>query len=117
MKSGLYALAGASATASAAACANRFDEPMTNVSNVYFGFRPSTRRGSQLEFGRGRPLVLAPNLDRTGARRRATSRADVSRSERKCSSIQSRVKSFGTSERRARRREIAAAATSPNHVV
>ena len=37
MKSGLYACAGASAIASAAACANRFDEPITNESNVYFG--------------------------------------------------------------------------------
>src|SRR5439155_163177 len=37
MNSGLYALAGDSATATAAACANRFDEPMTNVSNMYFG--------------------------------------------------------------------------------
>src|SRR5947207_2692056 len=37
MNSGLYALAGDSATATEAACANRFDEPMTNVSNVYFG--------------------------------------------------------------------------------
>ena len=34
--SGLYARAGASATATAAACANRFDAPMTNVSKVYF---------------------------------------------------------------------------------
>src|SRR6185437_3485932 len=34
--SGLYALAGASDTATAAACANRFDAPMTKVSNVYF---------------------------------------------------------------------------------
>ena len=32
MNSGLYALAGASATALAAACANRFEEPITNVS-------------------------------------------------------------------------------------
>src|SRR5256885_9538163 len=37
MNSGLYALAGDSATATEAACANRFDEPMTNVSNMYFG--------------------------------------------------------------------------------
>src|SRR5258707_4364781 len=37
MKSGLYALAGDSATATEAACANRFEEPMTNVSNMYFG--------------------------------------------------------------------------------
>ena len=32
MNSGLYAFAGASATAFAAACANRLDEPITNVS-------------------------------------------------------------------------------------
>src|SRR5690349_6992364 len=37
MNSGLYALAGDSATATDAACANRLDEPMTNVSKVYFG--------------------------------------------------------------------------------
>src|SRR4029453_1963518 len=37
MNSGLYAFAGDSATATEAACANRFDEPMTNVSNVYLG--------------------------------------------------------------------------------
>src|SRR5437870_436693 len=37
MNSGLYAFAGDSATATAAACANRLDEPMTNVSNVYLG--------------------------------------------------------------------------------
>src|SRR5918993_590194 len=37
MKSGLYACAGASATASAAAWAKRLDDPMTNRSNVYFG--------------------------------------------------------------------------------
>ena len=29
-------MAGASATATAAACANRLLDPMTNVSNVYF---------------------------------------------------------------------------------
>src|SRR4026209_194669 len=43
MNSGLYALAGASATATAAACANRLPEPMTKVSKVYFGF---SRAGS-----------------------------------------------------------------------
>jgi len=40
-------LAGASATATAAACANRLLEPMTNVSNVYLEFSrvpPSLRR-------------------------------------------------------------------------
>ncbi|GGK61078.1 hypothetical protein Ppa06_24970 [Planomonospora parontospora subsp. parontospora] len=38
MNSGLYALAGASATATAAAYAKRLLEPMTKVSKVYFGF-------------------------------------------------------------------------------
>src|ERR1700761_4159923 len=38
MNSGLYALAGASATATAAACANRLLEPMTKVSKRYLGF-------------------------------------------------------------------------------
>ena len=37
IRSGLYAWPGASATASAAACEKRLDEPMTNDSNVYFG--------------------------------------------------------------------------------
>src|ERR1035437_4754367 len=37
MNSGLYALAGASATATAAACAKRLLEPITNVSKVYLG--------------------------------------------------------------------------------
>ena len=40
MKSGLYACAGASATASAAACAKRLDEPMTKESKVYFVLKP-----------------------------------------------------------------------------
>ena len=43
MNSGLYARAGASATATAAACVNRLLEPMTNVSNVYLGFRRASR--------------------------------------------------------------------------
>jgi hypothetical protein len=40
MKSGLYACAGASATASAAAWANRFDDPMTKESKVYLALNP-----------------------------------------------------------------------------
>ena len=54
MNSGLYALAGDSATATAAAWANRLDEPMTNVSNMYFGLSrlppvsaPGSRRSSR----------------------------------------------------------------------
>ncbi|CAM5626347.1 hypothetical protein SGLAM104S_06616 [Streptomyces glaucescens] len=37
MKSGLYAFAGASATATAAAWAKRFDAPITKVSKRYLG--------------------------------------------------------------------------------
>src|SRR3990167_8453674 len=40
MKSGLYDRDGASATARQAACANWFDGPPMNVSNVYRGLRP-----------------------------------------------------------------------------
>ena len=48
MKSGLYAWAGASAIASAAAWAKRFDEPITNESNVYFGLiADAARRGGR----------------------------------------------------------------------
>src|SRR5215211_9055599 len=49
MNSVLYDLAGASATATAAAWANRFDEPMTNRSKVYLGVsrgRSATGRGT-----------------------------------------------------------------------
>src|SRR2546428_6956722 len=49
MNSGLYAFAGASATATAAAWANRLLDPMTNVSNVYFGL---SRAGSARPDGR-----------------------------------------------------------------
>src|SRR3954467_13422054 len=51
MKSGLYACAGASATASAAAWAKRFDEPITKESNVYLGLIPP---GSAAGSGGGR---------------------------------------------------------------
>ena len=54
MNSGLYALAGDSATATAAAWANRLDEPMTNVSNVYFGLS----RLPPSPAGRGRVLAV-----------------------------------------------------------
>jgi hypothetical protein len=43
MNSGLYAFAGDSATATAAACAKRLLAPMTKVSKVYFWF---SRAGS-----------------------------------------------------------------------
>ena len=43
-RSGLYWREVWSATRSAAACARRFDEPVTKFSNVYAGFRPPARR-------------------------------------------------------------------------
>jgi hypothetical protein len=51
MNSGLYALAGASATATAAAWAKRLDPPITKVSKPYFGLR----RESPREGDAGRP--------------------------------------------------------------
>src|SRR5215469_4564926 len=53
MNSGLYAFAGASATATAAACANRLLDPITNVSKVYFGL-------SLVSPGLGWPAAAAP---------------------------------------------------------
>src|SRR5689334_21960399 len=49
MSSGLYARPGASAAATAAACAKRFDEPITKLSKTYFGF---SRVSSTLPTGR-----------------------------------------------------------------
>ncbi len=81
MNSGLYALAGDSATATAAAWANRLDEPMTNVSNMYFGFSrlpvsPGLPRSSRCWAtwppgrlplsGRCRPGPLSGPLDGSG---------------------------------------------------
>ena len=117
MKSGLYACAGASATASAAAWAKRFDEPITKRSNVYFGLRPlrSRRRGScpspaqvvarllglpALRGKRGRrPGALAGTVSTVSSTRRSeprVSRTPASTSPRKWFSIHSRVNSFGT---------------------
>src|SRR5580765_2729610 len=102
MKSGLYACAGASATASAAACANRFDEPITNESKVYFGFMPAfgelsseERLGGGATLGRSSGLGLAT----VSAIRRScpvTSRTAAEMKPRKWPSIHSLVKSFGT---------------------
>src|SRR5438876_6394001 len=102
MKSGLYACAGASATASAAACANRFDEPITNRSNVYFGFMPESSAPPPPCFG----ITSAGSGASTGSRsvtdsatRRSwpvTSRTAAPIRPRKWPSIHSRVKSFGT---------------------
>ena len=46
--SGLYARAGASATATAAAWLKRFDAPMTNVSKMYFSFSRVCERAAAL---------------------------------------------------------------------
>ena len=103
MKSGLYAWAGASATASAAACAKRFDEPITKLSNVYFGFVPagssftagaaatSGSVGSGSSATRSAILTSRPSTSRVAARSKP----------RKWLSIHSRVKSLGTTTRNA----------------
>src|SRR4051794_18146191 len=67
MKSGLYALAGASATATAAACANRLEPPMTKLSKLYLGLRRvSERRACSVELGVGTPLAAGAGLDSLG---------------------------------------------------
>ena len=93
MKSGLYACAGASATASAAAWAKRFDEPITKRSNVYFGFRPDSRplrgaaawrrrdlRGAGL--GDGRAASARSLAGRVAHARRGSARGNGPRSTR-----------------------------------
>src|SRR6516165_9815928 len=105
MKSGLYACAGASATASAAAWAKRFDEPMTKSSKVYFGLSstsgesrygisPSRVRGVVGEPGGGGGRSDTPNA--TASSRFVVVNAAFATALRKWPSIQSRVKSFGT---------------------
>ena len=64
-KSGLYARAGASATATAAAWLKRFDAPMTNVSKMYFSFSRVWERARDA-LGGGRARVGGPPL-RPGA--------------------------------------------------
>src|SRR5580765_740658 len=102
MKSGLYACAGASATASAAACAKRFDEPITNESNVYFGFMlapgvpsPAARRGGSSTLGRcsGSESVTVSAIRRWCP---VVSRTAAEMRPRKCPSIHSRVNPLGT---------------------
>src|ERR671936_2425267 len=97
MKSGLYAWAGASATASAAACAKRFDEPMTNESKVYFGLRPLSLC---LRGGAADAAAVSRGWSAMVRRIRRScpvaSRAAALIRPRKCPSIHSRVKSFGT---------------------
>src|SRR5579862_2591706 len=117
MKSGLYACAGASATASAAACAKRFDDPITNESNVYLALKPplSGRLGINRWTGAATPALVSA----AGARvstwssisrpAPVTSRTAAAISSRKCPSIQLRVKSFGT----ARTKRSSSRATPP----
>src|SRR5256714_11091071 len=101
MKSGLYAWAGASATASAAACAKRFDDPITNRSNVYFGFIPESSDPAAACLGAtsGRGMSTGIRSLTDSATRRSwpvTSRTAAPISPRKWPSIHSRVKSLGT---------------------
>src|SRR5918996_5166184 len=118
MKSGLYACAGASATASAAACAKRFDDPMMKRSNVYFGLSgdswtsrsvrlPSRSRSSAiagvLRGGVGAERAGAmeepdhsPTAKETSSSLPSVSRTAVDTKFWKWLSIQLRVKSFGT---------------------
>ena len=98
MKSGLYACAGASATASAAACAKRFDEPITNRSNVYFGLMPGAARAAARRLDeRPRPAVASRSTESWIRRcRPVASRTTARISSTKWPSIHSRVKSFGT---------------------
>ena len=112
MKSGLYACAGASATASAAACANRFDEPITNESKVYLALKPplsgrcvdraARRPGAGGSSGASSsslgPAPSGGSETRSSIGRSApvTSRIAAPIRPRKWPSIQSRVKSFGT---------------------
>ena len=103
MKSGLYAWAGASATASAAACANRFDDPMTKLSNVYFGFAPGcVSCGAVGEVGcctgsTGSAGVSA-TVSATRTSRPSESFVAARSRPRKWFSIHSRVKSFGNDD-------------------
>src|SRR6266498_1730531 len=101
MKSGLYACAGASATARAAACAKRLDEPITNRSNVYFGFIPESMAPPERPFGAsaGAGVAAGSRSVTDSATRRSwpvTSRTAAPIRPRKCPSIHSRVKSLGT---------------------
>src|SRR5918996_2166328 len=121
MRGGLYACAGASATASAAACAKRFDEPITNRSNVYFGFS----RRSPLAWSRllGGSLPTAPassgaprTLSWMRRSRPVTSCVIARIRPRNLPSIHSRVKSFGTATTNASSLSSTPVA-SENHVV
>src|SRR6266511_4003046 len=121
MKSGLYACAGASATASAAAWAKRFDEPMTKRSNVYFGFIPPLSdppaRGASGSSDWAGCSAGSRSLTERAMRRSwpVTSRTAAPIRPRKWPSIHSRVKSFGTPRTNASSLSPAPSA-SANHV-
>src|SRR2546429_1609180 len=120
MKRGLYACAGASATASAAACANRLDEPITKRSKVYFGFIPESTAPLARPFGAsaGAGASARTRSVTESAMRRSwpvTSRTAAPIKPRKCPSIHSRVKSFGTPRTKASS-ESSAPSASANHV-
>src|SRR5665648_647129 len=83
MNSGLYAVPGDSAAARAAACAKRFDGPMTKLSKVYLSLSPEIegfiRETEEGAAGRAEPLPLCslvcwgpagcPPLSEEGSRR------------------------------------------------
>src|SRR6266550_2512247 len=120
MKRGLYACAGASATASAAACANRLDEPITKRSNVYFGFIPESMAPPERPFGAsgGAGVAAGSRSVTESATRRSwpvTSRTAALIMPRKCPSMHSRVKSFGTPMTKASS-ERSVPSASANHV-
>src|SRR5580765_2723009 len=97
MKSGLYACAGASATASAAAWAKRFDDPITNESNVYLGFSPIPT-GSCRCTSTGSAVAPSTSVTASWIRRSRPVASPTPALIRpmKWPSIQSRVKSLGT---------------------
>ena len=116
MNSGLYACAGASATASAAACAKRFDEPITKRSNVYFVFRPDSLircAGGCVTSGTPAPVSATVNWIRRCWP--VASRTAARINSRKCPSIHSRVKSLGTASTNVSS-VTSVPSTSPNHV-
>src|SRR5919204_2040629 len=117
MKSGLYACAGASATASAAACANRFDDPITNESNVYLGL--SVPLESARCFGGSGAGGTPSGCSRTSSlivrSWPVTSPCAAAIKPRKWPSIQSRVKSLGMLRTNSEF-EILPPSTSSNHV-
>src|SRR6266576_1667540 len=123
MKSGLYACAGASATARAAACAKRFDEPITNRSNVYLGFMPASTDPEPACLGIASAAVGTGaatgirSVTESAPRRSwpVTSRTAAPIRNRKWPSIHSRVKSLGTPSTKASS-ESSAPSASANHV-